>query len=104
MDVRERIKELMEQRGWTDYKLTKESGLAQGTITNMFLRNNYPSIPTLEAICKGLGITMGQFFSEGEMVELTEDQKKLFDRWVFLSKEQKQLIYDMIKFMNISDE
>ena len=41
----------MDERGWTEYRLAKESGLAQSTITNMFNRNNAPTFSTLEAIC-----------------------------------------------------
>lgn len=30
MDVNERIRALMEERGWTPYRLAKESGLSEG--------------------------------------------------------------------------
>ena len=99
MDTLKRIRQLMEERGWTEYKLSKASGLAQSTIANIFKRNTVPTIPTLEAICRGFGITLGQFFAEGDMVELTADQKALFDRWVTLTKEQKQVLFDLIKNM-----
>ena len=32
MDAKKRIKELMDERGWTIYELSKRSGLAQTTI------------------------------------------------------------------------
>ncbi len=51
MDAQKRIKQLMEERGWTDYRLAKESSLSHSTITNMFNRNNTPTLPTLEAVC-----------------------------------------------------
>ena len=76
MDALERIKNLMSERGWTEYKLAKEAELPQSTISTLFSRNNLPSIPTLEAICQGLGITMSQFFAEGELVELTKEQRE----------------------------
>lgn len=99
METNERIKQLMNERGWTEYRMAKESGLSQSTIANLFRRNTVPSVMTLEAICKGFGITLAQFFSEGSMVELTDEQKELFERWVTLSKEQKALLYDLIKNM-----
>ena len=92
-----RIKQLMYERNWTEYRLSKESQLSQSTITNLFKRNTVPSVTTLEAICSGFGITLAQFFSEGNIVELTIEQKELFDRWVTLTKEQKQLLFDLIK-------
>ena len=36
MDVNERIRALMEERGWTPYRLAKESGLSEGTVGNIF--------------------------------------------------------------------
>ena len=49
MDVQKRIKDLMELRGWTDYRLAKEAGLSHSTVTNMFNRSNAPTLPTLDA-------------------------------------------------------
>jgi len=97
MMTNERIQQLMRERDWTEYLLAKEAGLAQSTITNLFRRNNIPSIPTLEAMCRGFGITLSQFFSEGNFVELTEDQKVLFDKWLLLTGEQKQLLLELVK-------
>ena len=62
MDAQRRIKQLMEERSWTDYRLAKESGLSHSTVTNMFNRNNAPTLPTLEAVCEAFGITLAQFF------------------------------------------
>ena len=59
-----------------------------------------PSIPTLEAICQGYGITLSQFFAEGEMVELTPDLKEVFDCWAALSPKQKVAAGQMLKAMN----
>jgi len=90
----------MNERGWTEYRLAKESKLSQSTIANLFKRNNVPSIPTLEAICDGIGITLAQFFSEGKFVELTDEQKELFDSWVLLTKEQKRILGELIRNFN----
>lgn len=97
MDVHERLQQLMSQKGWTEYRLAKESGLSESTITNVFKRNANPSIPTLEAICSGFGITISQFFTEEGSVELTPELKELFDSWVFLTKEQKQAVLQIVR-------
>lgn len=100
MDTQKRIRKLMEDRGWTDYRLAKESGLSHSTVTNMFNRNNAPTLPTLEAVCRAFGITLAQFFSEGnEPDSLTEEQQKLFSRWSSLSEEQKRLLLDLMNTM-----
>ena len=56
MDAQKRIKQLSEERGWTDYRLAKESGLSHSTVTNMLNRNNAPTLPTLESVCKAFGV------------------------------------------------
>lgn len=99
MDTNNRIRQLMIQRNWTEYRLAKEAGLSQSTIANLFKRNTIPSISTLEAICAGMGITLAQFFSDGNMVELTEEQQEMFNQWITLTKEQKDLLDCLIKNM-----
>ena len=96
MNTNERIKSLMKEKGWTEYRLAKEANLSQSTIANLFKRNTIPNIITLEAICKAFGITLAQFFAENDFVELNKQQKELFDKWVYLSVEQKELIYNLI--------
>ena len=61
MDATEKIKEMMKQRGWSAYKLAKKSGLSETTIANLIRRNTVPSIPTVEAICNGFGISLSQY-------------------------------------------
>ena len=97
MDVIERIRVLMNERGWTPYRLAKESGLSDGTVGNIFRRNTVPSMATLQAICKGLKISLAQFFAEGDIVELTPELKELFNDWVNLTAEQKDAVRHMMK-------
>ena len=97
MDTLERIKWLMEERGWTAYQLAKRSELPQSTLSNLFKRSTIPSIPTLERICGGLGITLGQFFAEGELTELTKEQGELFRDWALLDAEDKLLVQQLVK-------
>ena len=100
MDIHTRLRRLMEERGWTEYRLSKVCGLSESTLTNIFKRNTTPSIPTLESICTGFGITLSQFFTDGDMVELTPELKILFDSWVSLSPEQKDAVMRIIQTMN----
>lgn len=99
MDPNERILKFMRERGWTKYKLAKEAGLSQSTIANVFTRNNVPTVQTLESICTAFGITLAQFFAEGDFYELTPEQKQMFDKWVMLTPEQKDLLYALIEQM-----
>ena len=96
MDTQKRIRELMEERNWTDYRLAKEANLSHSTVTNMFNRNNAPTLPTLEAVCRAFGITLAQFFAGGEESRLTEEQQKLFSKWSTLTDRQKQILLELM--------
>ena len=100
MDIHERLSKLLRERGWTEYKLSKECGLAQSTIGNIYRRNTVPSVATLETICDAFGITLAQFFAEEDSVELTPDLKEFFDSWVCLTPSQKNVALQVIKAMN----
>ena len=99
INTHERLNQLLKERGWTRYKLAKESGLSEATIANIFKRGNIPSIATLEMICNGFKITLAQFFAENETIELSPELKELFDGWVFLTPEQKSAVIQLIKVM-----
>jgi len=100
MDAQKRIRQLMEERGWTDYRLAKEANLSHSTVTNMFNRNNAPTLPTLEAVCKAFGITLSQFFSDrDDPSQFTEEQQILFSRWSTLTDEQKRLLLELMNTM-----
>ena len=100
MDTNERLRRLLNERGWTEYKLAKKCGLSQSTIANIYRRNTVPSIATLEAICNGFGITLSQFFADEQMVELTPELKDIFDCWIDLTPNQKDAALQMLKAMN----
>jgi len=100
LDILDRLLRLLKERNWTEYRLAKGSGLSESTIANIYRRNAIPSIPTLEAICKGFGITLSQFFADDEMVELTPELKVLFENWLTLTLEQKQATLTMIQAFN----
>ena len=99
MDAKARIRELMAECKWSEYRLAIASGLSQSTVANIFNRNTTPSVATLESICAGFGITLAQFFAEGEMVELTEEQREMFSAWSTLTKEQKEALQRLILVM-----
>lgn len=99
MNVTDKIKQLAKDRGWSEYRLVKESGLATSTIANIYHRNTIPSIPTLELLCDTFGITLSQFFSSGEMVSLSVEQNELLEQWAKLTAEQRMLLLQLMNTM-----
>jgi len=100
LNVNERIKELAKTRGWSQYRLVQETGLPQSTISNMFSRDTVPSIATLESICAAFGISLSQFFAEGNFVALTPEQEEVLGKWTLLTAEQKRVCLDLFSVMN----
>jgi transcriptional regulator with XRE-family HTH domain len=99
LDVIRHILELMEEHGWTEYRLAKKSGLPPSTVANIFHRNTVPGISTLETICDAFGISLSQFFSEGDFVSLTPEQADLLKRWSSLSSSQKDAVLHVMSEM-----
>jgi len=89
----------MDEKNWTEYRLAIEAKLSQSTIANIFKRNTIPSIATLNSICIAFGITLSQFFQEGNLIDLNDEQVDLFNRWKTLSPEQKQLLHKLLENM-----
>ena len=92
----------MKERGWSRYQLAKECGMSLSTISNMFKRNTMPTVTTIEIIAGVFGLTLSQFFdygSDSDIVHLTPDQKKMFERWSTLSADQKELFFKFIENM-----
>ena len=102
MDTHAKLRKLMAARGWSEYRLAKESGLSESTLANIFKRNTVPTIETLEAVCKAFNITLSQFFAEGDLVEVTPEFKELFENWLPLTPELKDATLQMLKAINRS--
>lgn len=94
MDVLGKPHKLLDERGWTDYRLAQMSGLHESTISNIYRWNNIPTITTLESICKAFGITLSQFFADddSDMVEVTPELKELLDAWKPLTPTQRATV------------
>ena len=98
--VKERIKALCAARGWTCYRLAKESGIPYSTLNTMLNKTGTPSVASLEKICAGFGITMAQFFeAENEIAALSREQRKLLDTWKRLSADDRAKASAFLDFL-----
>lgn len=79
MDIIARIDNVLNKYGWTRYRLSKEGGVPESTLSNIFHRGTTPTIPTIELICNALNISLAQFFADDEMVELTPELKEFYE-------------------------
>ena len=100
IDILKEITRLRLERNWSEYELAKNSGLTQSTISTWYRKNQILTIQTLDKICKGFGITLSQFFAEGDdAISLTSEQKEILNNWSCLNEHQKQVISDLLKVM-----
>ena len=83
MEIGKKIAELREKKGWSQYRLAKETGIKQGTISNLELgKRKYPQSDTLQKIATALGVSMAAF-----------DDQPLLER-----------AYDLADTMNLDDK
>lgn len=91
MEVLSRIREIMEKKSLTPYKLAELSHLSRSTLSNMFKKTTCPTISTLEKICNGLNISMSEFFSDGSKCDdLSLEQKQVLETWDNLTDREKK--------------
>lgn len=99
MKIIQRIRQLNQERNWTDYRLAKEAGLSQSTISNLMARGNSPTLFTLERICHAYGITLSQFFCGCDCVDdpkISEEVRQLVRLYQKLSICQREKVFHYI--------
>ena len=75
-----------------------EAGLTQSTLSSMLGRNSPPKIETLISLCNAFGITLAQFFSDKEDMEIvTKEEKELIALYRRLPNDKKQALIELIK-------
>lgn len=100
MNVLDRILQLRMERGWSEYRLAEESGIAQTTISSWFRKQISPSIPSLEKICGAFHITLAQFFSfDDTFPDLTATQYELLHQFSRLSVPQQEALIALLKVL-----
>ena len=100
-DVLDRIQYFLNLKHWSLYKLAKESDLPYSSLNNIFNRKTLPTIPTLEKICNGLGISMSDFFAYKinpfKSNTLTDSEQDLINSYRTLSGPDKDLLAAYLK-------
>ena len=94
----DRIQELCDERNWFYYQLAKVSGIAYSTLSTMINKHNMPSLPTLQKLCAGFGISITDFFEPDRSSNgLTEEQAQCLELFTALSPGDKALAISYLK-------
>ena len=97
-DVLEVITRLRLARKWSEYELAKNTGIPQSTISTWYRKGQVPTLPSIEKICAGFGITLSQFFAQGEEpVSPTPSQRELLRRWAALTGAQQEIFLELFR-------
>lgn len=64
MDTVGRLRQLLDSRGMSIYRLSQLSGISYSTIKNTVSRNGQLSLDTIERVCATLDIPLSEFFAE----------------------------------------
>ncbi len=99
MNILDRILELREEKGWSEYKLSVESGIPQSTISSWYRKNAQPSVASLEAICTAFDIPMSQFFADDtdSAMCLSATQRSLLKEFSHLDNEQQRALVEFLR-------
>ena len=97
MNLLEKIADLRQQKGWSEYQLAERSGLPQSTISSWYRKNVTPTLVSLQKITDAFGITLSQLVAlEGDPISLTPRQQELLQKWNRLSEQQKDILLKFI--------
>ena len=104
-DIRAEIIRLRLQRGWSEYELAKYSNISQSTISTWYRKKQVPTVSSIEKICGGLGITLSQFFAEGDdAIALTAEQRDLLDNWSSLTQKQRKAFLELFTHTDLEEK
>lgn len=99
--VLDRIEELYRKKGYTQYRLAKKSGIHQSSLSTLMNRKSTPNIFTLDKICKGLDVTIAQFFTPSEEYpDLTDEENAVLNMFDSMNDFQKALLFAYLQGMN----
>lgn len=95
-----------DRRGWSEYTLSKNSGIPQTTISTWYRNNLQPNLASIEKICAAFNMTLSQFFFDEDdgAVELTEEQKALLQAWNALNEKQRSSLLRFLETISGQDE
>lgn len=109
MSIGKKIIELRNKKGWTQYKLFKEAGIGQSTLSRIEDDTRIPNTETLQKIANALGVSMAEFddnptvqeekkyppfkelfWARAEQLDLTDRQKKAAEAFKQLPIEEQR--------------
>jgi predicted transcriptional regulator len=96
MDLKTRLKQLINERGLNPYTLAQIAKVPQPTVHRILSgESTSPRTSTVQKLAKGLGITEMEL--RGMDIKINLDEQQLLNDIRTLSQEHKELIINMVK-------
>ncbi|MDK0902761.1 helix-turn-helix transcriptional regulator [Clostridium perfringens] len=98
---KELIIELLEKKGWSRYRLSKEAHMAQSTLSDILTgKNANPRMDTIQKIASALDVTVDVFFdNDSNPNESKENKKREYSLTIKeqenIDKEAQKILDDM---------
>ena len=93
MEYGKRLKQLREAKEFSIYRLSKDSDISQGHISDLENGKNQPTIETLKKLLTPMGITLSEFFNEdGEVTVLNDREKEIVTSFRTMNDENASLV------------
>ena len=104
MQVGDRIKFFRKKRKFSQYNLSRVSGVSQSYLSALEANEKSPTVNTLEKVCRALGISLAEFFSDNSTIQIPNFLKPLLEEARYLTDNQcgilTQLLYEIRKEKN----
>lgn len=97
-----KITHLLNERDWTLCRLAKESGVQITNLKEICFRGRIPTIPTIIKICNGFGITLSEFFDEGNTTinQLMVSDQQLIGYFHAMTSADKNRVADYVHILS----
>lgn len=93
MKIGARLKKYRISKGYTIYKLSKETDISQNHISAIENDKRQPTIDTLERLIAPMGISLAELFNTNESVSLlTNNERKLVENYRSMPNESAELL------------
>ena len=100
IDIPNRFQKLRSDKGFSVYRLSKESAVSENYIHKIERGENQPSVYILEKLLSCLGVTLPEFLNEdSEAMYPSVFERELLENARVLPKEKAQALLQMAKLL-----
>lgn len=90
IDILRRIEQLRQDRNWSIYELSKQSGIQDNDIHAWYQHDRIPNLGSLEKLSNAFGITLSMLVAESDdLVQLSPEEWKALNLFQCLDHEQR---------------